>query len=299
MNILLTGASGLIGQALIPVLTTSGHRVTCLVRSQRQGGDSDVYWNPAAGEIDAAKLEGFGAAVHLAGESISGRWNAGKKLAIRESRVQGTRLLCEALARLARRPRVLIAASASGYYGDRGDEVLNEESEAGSSFLSQVCQEWEAATQPAASSGIRIVNLRIGFVLSSAGGGLAKMLPAFKMGVAGKIGSGRQYVSWIALDDLVQIILFAATTEKLSGPVNAVAPKPVTNLEFTKTLGRVLRRPSVFPMPALAVRIAFGQMGEELLLSSTRIEPARLLSAGYQFRFPQLEGALRHVLTSA
>jgi len=296
MNILVTGARGLIGQALIPVLTTGGHRVVCLVRFKPRGGESLVYWDPAGGDIDAPKLEGFDAVVHLAGEPITGRWNAAKKRAIRESRVKSTRLLCETLARLASRPRVLVAASASGYYGDRGDEVLREESEAGSSFLALVCQEWEAATKAAGESGIRVVNLRFGFVLSPAGGGLAKMLPAFKMGVGGKIGSGRQYLSWIGIDDLVQIILFAATTEALHGPVNAVAPNPVTNLVLTKTLGRVLGRPAIFPMPAFVVRLAFGEMGKELLLDSTRIEPARLLAAGYQFRFPELEGALRHLL---
>jgi hypothetical protein len=296
MNILVSGASGLIGQALIPVLTSGGHRVICLVRFKPQGGESLVYWDPAGGDIAAPKLEGFDAVVHLAGEPITGRWNAAKKLAIRESRVKGTRLLCETLARLSNRPRVLIAASASGYYGDRGDEVLREESEAGSSFLSQVCQEWEGATNVAAEGGIRVVNLRFGFVLSLAGGGLAKMLPAFKLGAGGKIGSGRQYLSWIAIDDLVHVILFAMTAEALHGPVNAVAPNPVTNLVFTKTLGGVLGRPAIFPMPAFAVRLAFGEMGKELLLASTRIEPTRLLKAGYLFRFPQLEGALRHLL---
>ena len=258
-----------------------------------------VYWNPTEGEIDAAMLEGFDAVVHLAGEPITGRWNATKKRAIRDSRIKGTRLLCETVAGLSSRPRVLVAASASGYYGDRGDEVLREESEAGSSFLSKVCQDWEAATEPAAESGIRVVNLRIGFVLSATGGGLAKMLPAFKMGVGGKIGSGKQYLSWIAIDDLVQIILFAITTEALKGPANAAAPNPVTNSEFSTTLGRVLGRPAIFPMPAFAVRLAFGEMGEELLLASARMEPARLRSAGYQFRFPQLEGALRKLLRSA
>jgi hypothetical protein len=298
MNILVSGSSGLIGRALVPVLTTGGHRVTCLARFKPWGGESLVYWNPASGEIDTPKLEGFDAVVHLAGEPITGRWNAAKKRAIRESRIKGTRLLCETLASFSSRPPVLVAASASGYYGDRGDEVLREESGPGSCFLSQVCQEWEAATKPAAERGIRVVNLRFGFVLSRAGGGLAKMLPAFKMGAGGKIGSGRQYLSWIAIDDLAQIILFAITTEALDGPVNAAAPNPVTNLVFAKTLGRVLGRPAILPMPAFAVRLALGEMGKELLLASARIEPARLLSAGYQFRFPQLEGALRHLLRS-
>ena len=299
MNVLVSGSSGLIGRALIPALGSAGHRVLGLVRFKPQRGEPSVYWNPAEGEIDAARLEEFDAVVHLAGEPITGRWNATKKRAIRESRVKGTRLLCETMAGLSSRPRVLVAASASGYYGDRGDEVLREESEAGSSFLSQVCQEWEAATKRAAERGLRVVNLRIGFVLSAAGGGLAKMLPAFKMGVGGQIGSGKQYLSWIAIDDLVQIILFAITTEALKGPANAGAPNPVTNSEFIKTLGRVLGRPTIFPMPAFAVRLAFGEMGEELLLASTRMEPARLLSAGYQFRFPQLEGTLRKLLRSA
>jgi uncharacterized protein (TIGR01777 family) len=274
MNILLTGSSGLIGQALIPVLTSGGHRVICLVRFKPRSGEPLVYWDPAGGDIDTPKLEGFDAVVHLAGEPVAGRWNAAKKRAIHQSRVKSTRLLCEALARLANRPRVLVAASASGYYGDRGDELLREESEAGSSFLSQVCQEWERAATPATQSGIRVVNLRIGFVLSPAGGGLAKMLRAFKMGTGGRIGSGEQYLSWIAIDDLVQIILFAMTTEALSGPVNAVAPNPVTNFVFTKTLGQVLGRPTIFPMPAFAVRLALGEMGKELLLASTRLMPA-------------------------
>jgi len=296
MNILVSGSSGLIGQALMPVLASGGHRVSCLVRFKPRGGERVVYWNPAGGEIDATTLEGLDAVVHLAGEPVTGRWTAAKKRAIRESRVEGTRLLCEALARLSHRPRTLIAASASGYYGDRGNEVLREESDAGASFLSQVCQEWEAATRPAVESGIRVVNLRIGFVLSRAGGGLAKMLPAFKLGAGGRIGSGRQYVSWIGIDDLVQIILFATTTEAVKGPANAAAPNPVTNLDFTKTLGRILGRPTIFSVPSFAVRLAFGEMGEELLLASTRMESARLLSAGYQFRFPELEGALRHLL---
>ncbi len=296
MNVLLTGSSGLIGRSLIPVLKSGGHRVVSLVRFKPRGGEALVYWDPAREMIDAPNLEGFDAVVHLAGEPVAGKWTPAKKQAIRGSRIDTTRFLCQTLARLAHPPRAIVAASASGYYGDRGDEVLKEESAAGSSFLSQVCQEWEAATSPAAQSGIRVVNLRIGFVLSPAGGGLAKMLPAFRMGAGGKLGSGKQYLSWIAIDDLVQIILFAAATETLRGPVNTAAPNPVTNLVFTKTLGGVLGRPTIFPMPAFAVRLIFGEMGEELLLASTRMEPARLLSAGYQFRFSQLESALRLML---
>jgi len=296
MKILVSGSSGLIGQALLAILTGSGHAVTGLVRFQPQPGAALVGWNPAGGEVDAEKLEGFDAVVHLAGESVAGRWTVEKKRAIRESRLQGTRLLCEALAGLRHRPRVLVSASASGYYGDRGDEVLWEESPPGASFLAQVCQEWEAATQPAARQGIRVVTLRIGFVLSRAGGGLAKMLPAFKLGMGGRIGSGTQYLSWIAIDDLVEIILFALTAETLQGALNAAAPTPVRNLEFTDTLGRVLRRPAIVPMPAFAVRWAFGEMGEELLLASQRMEAARVRKAGYQFRFSQLESALRHLL---
>jgi hypothetical protein len=296
MNILVSGASGLIGQSLVPFLTAAGYRTSHLVRSNRQGEESEVHWNPSAGEIDAQRLEGFGAVVHLAGEPIAGRWSAAKKSAIRESRVKGTRLLCETLARLSSPPRVLIAASAGGYYGDRGDEVLREESAAGSSFLSRVCQEWEAATKPAAARGIRVVNLRMGFILSPRGGGLARMLPAFRTGAGGRIGSGKQYMSWIGIDDLTRMILFAITTETLSGPVNAVAPNPVTNLEFTRMLGRVLGRPAVFLLPAVVVRLVFGEMGGEVLLASTRMEPARIESAGFQFRFPDLEGALRHLL---
>ena len=299
MKILISGSSGLIGQALIPVLKDGGHSVVSLVRFKPQPGAAMVYWDPAGGEIDTAKLEGFDAVVHLAGESVSGRWTAAKKHAIGESRVQGTRLLCEALAKTSQRPGVLVAASASGYYGNRGDEVLREESAPGSTFSSQLCQEWEAATKPAAALGIRVVNLRIGFVLSPAGGGLGKMLPAFRMGAGGRLGSGTQYMSWIAIDDLVQITLFAIATETLSGPVNASAPNPVRNLEFTKMLGRVLRRPAIFPVPAFVIHLVFGQMGDELLLASTRMEPARLLGAGYHFRFPQLEAALRSLLRSA
>jgi len=296
MNILVTGAGGTIGEALIPFLAAGGHRVSRLVRFKPRPGEALIQWDPAAGKIDPAALEGLDAVVHLAGETIAGRWTPEKKARIRASRRKGTILLGETLASLSKRPSVLVSASAIGYYGNRGEEILKEDSAPGSLFLSEVCREWEAATETAARSRIRVVNLRIGFVLSAAGGGLASMLPPFKMGLGGRFGSGKQYLSWIAIDDLVEIVLYAITNEALRGPVNAVAPNPVTNYEFTKTLGRVLGRPTFFPIPAFAARLALGEMAEELLLASQRVEPARLLSAAYQFRFPKLDVALRHLL---
>jgi len=246
--------------------------------------------------MDTAKLEGIEAVIHLAGESIQGRWTPKKKARILESRYKGTRLLAEALGHLAKPPRVLVCASAIGYYGDRGDELLREESASGSGFLAQVCREWESATEPATKKGIRVVNLRFGVVLGAAGGALAQMLPPFKMGVGGRVGSGKQYMSWIALDDVVGAVEHALVTEGLRGPVNAVAPNPARNVEFTKALGRVLSRPTIFPLPAFVVKLAFGRMGEELLLASQRVEPARLAASGYKFRYPELEGALRRAV---
>ena len=294
MRILLTGSSGLIGHALLTFLTADGHMVVRLTRSPASG--RHILWNPDAGTIEADDLEDFDAVVHLAGETIVGRWTAEKKARILESRVKGTRLLCESLAHLRNRPMVLVSASAIGYYGDRGDQVLDEESSAGSLFLSEVAKAWEAATEPASRNGIRVVNLRIGFVLSKAGGGLAAMLLPFKLGVGGRVGSGRQYLSWIAIDDVVGAISHAILSDALRGPVNAVAPHPVTNREFTKTLGRVLWRPTIFPLPAFAAHMVMGEMADELLLASARVKPARLLASGYEFRFPELKGALRHVL---
>jgi uncharacterized protein (TIGR01777 family) len=256
-----------------------------------------VYWHPEDGSIATPGLEGMDAVVHLAGENIAaGRWSSEKKARIRDSRVQGTRVLCDALAQLVNPPKVLVSASAIGYYGDRGAEVLREESRPGRDFLADVCRAWEAATAPAAQRGIRVVNLRFGIVLSAAGGALAKMLFPFKMGMGGIVGSGQQYMSWIALDDLVGAIHHALITDTLQGPVNAVAPNPVTNSEFTRTLGRVLRRPTLVPLPAFAARAAFGEMADALLLASIRVEPARLQDTHYAFRYPELEGALRHVL---
>jgi hypothetical protein len=284
------------GHALLPFLTSGGHTVVCLSRSKARASGGPISWDPDAGIIDKDALEGFDAVVHLAGETIAGRWTTGKKARILESRAKGTRLLCETLARLRSRPLALVSASAIGFYGDRGDQVLDEGSSAGTLFLSEVAKAWEGATEPAGRSGIRVVNLRIGFVLSKAGGGLATLLLPFKMGVGGRVGSGRQFISWIAIDDVVGAISHALLADSLRGPVNAVAPHPVTNREFTATLGRVLGRPTIFPLPAFAARLVMGEMADELLLASTRVRPSRLLASGYEFRFPDLKGALRHVL---
>jgi uncharacterized protein len=296
MNILVTGASGLIGTALVSSLTSHGHEVTRLVRGQQRSGEKAARWDPMAGTIDASALEGADAAVHLAGENIAERWTAAKKVRIRDSRVKGTQLLCETLARLSSPPQVLVSASAIGYYGDRGEEILSEESPPGRGFLSEVCRAWEAATEPAQRQGIRVVQLRMGVVLSPAGGALAKILPPFRMGLGGVLGSGRQYMSWIALDDVVGVIQHAIVTDALQGPTNAAAPRAVTNQEFTKTLGKVLGRPTVMPLPAFAARLMFGEMADELLLASARIQPTKLLASGYRFRYPELEDALRHLL---
>ncbi len=296
MNILVTGSTGLVGSAVVPFLTTGGHRVVRLVRGTARGPD-DVEWNPQAGTIDAAKLEGLDAVVHLAGENIAtGRWSAAKKARIRDSRVNGTRVLSEALAKLSRKPRVLVGASAIGFYGDRGDDVMTETSTPGSSFLSNVCRDWEAACEPARQAGIRVVNLRTGVVLTPRGGALAKMLLPFKLCAGGVVGSGQQFWSWIALDDEVGAIHHAMTHDELSGPVNLVSPEPITNRDFTKTLGRVLGRPTIAPLPAFVVKLLMGEMGEELLLASSRVVPNRLQETGYPFRYPTLEGALRHLL---
>lgn len=299
MKVLVSGATGLVGQALTPLLTTNGHEVFRLVRANPSEAN-DVPWDPQQGVVHPARLEGIDAVVHLAGENIAGaRWNPTVKERIRDSRVRGTRLLCETLARLERKPKTLICASAIGYYGDRGSEILTEKSTGGTGFLPDVCDEWEAACEPARQAGIRVVNLRIGVILSPKGGALAKMLLPFKLGGGGIVGSGRQYWSWVAIDDVVGAIAHALTHDQLSGPVNCTAPNPATNYEFTKTLGAVLHRPTIIPMPAFAAKLALGEMAEALLLASTRVMPDKLLATGYQFRCPTLDGALRHVLGEA
>jgi uncharacterized protein (TIGR01777 family) len=296
-HVLVTGSSGLVGSALTPFLTTGGRRVTRLVRSEPQPEEDNVAWDPATGRIDASQLEGLDAVVHLAGESIAGeRWDASTKKRIRDSRVQGTQLLCETLAKLEQPPKVLACASAIGYYGSRGETWLREDSAAGTDFLAQVCQAWEAATEPARRRGIRVVQLRFGIILSPAGGALAKMLTPFRCGAGGVIGNGQQYMSWIALDDVLGAIYHALMSETLAGPVNVVSPNPVSNRDFTRALGRALRRPTLAPLPAFAARLAFGEMADALLLASARVEPKRLLDSGYQFRFAKLEGTLAHLL---
>jgi len=298
MRLAITGSTGLVGSEVVTVLSAAGHEVVRLVRRAPAPGEKAVRWDPERGEVDAAGLEGLDAVVHLAGENIaSGRWNAARKAVIRDSRVTGSRFLCETLAGLARPPKTLVCASAIGYYGDRGADVLTEESSPGAGFLPEVCREWEAASTPAALKGIRIVALRIGMVLSRRGGALARMLPLFRAGLGGVIGSGRQYVSWVALDDLPHIILHALQRGDLRGPVNAVAPGPVTNREFTEALGKALSRPTPLPVPAFALRLAVGgEMADALLLASARVFPRRLEETGYRFRFPELGVALRHML---
>ena len=296
MDVLVSGSTGLIGSAVVSALKGEGHRVRRLTRSGDASENDVVRWDPSAGEIDAERIEGVDAVVHLAGENIVGRWTDAKKARIRESRVRGTRLLAETLAGLPEPPAVMVSASATGYYGDRGNELLTEESAPGDSFLAGVGQEWEAAADPAREAGVRVVHPRIGIVLSTEGGALATTLPIFKLGAGGKIGSGRQYWSWIAIDDVVGAVLHALREDSLEGPVNVTVPDPPTNAEYTRTLGRVLGRPTVFPLPAPVARIVLGQLADELLLASQRIEPARLKVTGYSYRYPELEGALRHLL---
>lgn len=295
-RVLVTGSSGLVGSALVPQLQLAGHDVFRLVRRPVQS-PNEIFWNPDTGEIDRAALEGFEAVVHLAGYGIAERrWNDEVKALIRNSRVKSTQLLSSTLASLSVKPRVLVSASAVGYYGSRGQEELTEESPPGNDFLAQVCQEWEAATQPAAQAGIRVVCCRLGVVLSDRGGALAKMRLPFLLCLGGRIGRGDQYWSWIHIGDVVRALLFVLEHDTLNGPVNFTSSQPVTNAEFTRTLGRVLSRPTIFPMPAFAARLVFGEMADALFLSSARVLPKKLLEQGFTFQYPDLESALRHLL---
>lgn len=298
-RILVSGGSGLIGAALVPTLKASGAHITRLMRAtkaQTAPDEESIPWDPEQ-PLAADILSGFDAVIHLAGESIVGRWSEDKKKQIRNSRVIGTRNVTQALAQAKDKPNIFICSSAIGYYGDRADELLNEESAPGAGFLPEVCREWEAATRPAVDAGIQTVQIRTGVVLSSKGGALAKMLTPFKMGVGGKVGSGTQWMSWIDVEDMVGAIHHILKSDLLRGPVNMVAPKPVTNEEFTKTLGSVLSRPTILPMPAFAVKLLFGEMGETVLLGSQRVEPSQLISSGYPFRFRTLRASLENILS--
>lgn len=293
-RILVSGATGLIGRALLQSLRTNGQEVTLLVRRSATN-QNEIQWTSEK-ELAPELVSGFDAVIHLAGESIVGRWTEAKKRRILETRSRGTRNLAEALAAAQKPPRVLVSASAIGYYGDRGEEVLRENSTSGEGFLPEVCRAWEAAVEPASRAGIRSVQTRFGIVLSSSGGALQKMLLPFRLGVGGNIGSGRQWMSWVDIGDVVGAILHAVKTDSLHGPVNVVGPSPVRNAEFTKALAAVLSRPAIFPMPAFAARIVFGQMGDELLLASQRVEPAKLTASGYAFQKPDLGSALAAIL---
>lgn len=297
MKILISGSHGLVGKALGNSLVEDGHEVVRLVRKGHTLGQLEVEWHPNQGRIDAQRLEGFNGVFHLAGESIaSGRWTDEKKRAIRESRTKGTTLLSETLAQVSQPPSVFISASAIGYYGDRGDEELTEQSGPGKDFLASVCVEWEASTRAAAEKGIRTVLARFGIILDRNGGALAKMLTPFRMGIGGRVGDGRQWMSWIALDDVINALKFLLLDSAVHGPVNIVAPNPVTNAEFTKTLGRVLSRPTFFPVPAFGARLAFGELADALLLSSQKVEPAVLKDRGFAPYWPRLEPALQNLL---
>ena len=296
MKVLISGASGLVGSALLTLLKQKKHETATLVREQSQDSDK-IFWDPQSGILNAALLEGFDAVVHLAGESIGeGRWTEEKKQRIHDSRVNGTRLLSETIAKLSSPPKVMISASAQGYYGNRGADILREDAPPGEDFLASVCREWEAATEPAKAKGVRVVCIRSGLILSQKEGALAKMLLPFRFGMGGKIGSGRQYWSWIAIDDHVRAIEFLLLNDSLQNAVNVSTPNPVTNSEFTQILGKVLCRPTVLPLPALAARIALGEMADALLLSSIRMEPKILIESGFPFFYPDLEEALYHVL---
>jgi uncharacterized protein len=297
MRIAITGSHGLIGSAVASTLRARGDHIVRVVRDGT-GGSDDVRWDPAARQIDAAHLNGVDAVLHLAGENLASRWTPERRAAIRDSRVWGTEVLASALAGLAVRPRVLVSVSAVGFYGNRGDEVLTESSGPGTGFLADLCRDWEAAAGAAGAAGIRVVHPRFGVVLAGRGGMLTKIAPIFRLGAGGPLGSGRQYVPWVTIDDVVAVIVLAIDREDIDGPVNVVAPQVVTNREFTAALGHAFGRPAVLPVPGPALRAMFGEMAEEVLLASQHVEPARLRAAGYVFRFGALEPALRHVLTA-
>lgn len=297
MNILITGPTGLIGRALIQEIVTRGDTFTGLTRSSSSLYDNQVHWDPDSGDIDLKSLERHDAVINLAGETITGRWTPEKKERIVTSRLSSAELLVESILKLETKPKVFIGASAVGFYGDRGDEVLTEDSAPGHGFFPELSQEWESKLEPLEQAGIRVVNLRIGVVLSKEGGALKEMLLPFKLGLGGRIGNGRQYWSWIAIDDVVGAVFHCIENDNVKGPVNIVAPVSVTNSEFTEGLGKALGRPTVFPVPAFAARALFGEMADEAILSSVRVEPEKLLQTGYEFKHTDLLDALKTVLS--
>src|ERR1700720_1940042 len=299
MKILISGSSGLIGSAAATALKSDGHNVVHLVRPGKATNPGDVQWDPMRATVDVAGLEGIDVVIHLSGAGIAdGRWTEERKQLLRTSRIDTPRVLVDSLSRLKQKPRVLIVASAIGYYGSRGDEILTESSTSGTDFLALVCRDWEAEASRAAAMGIRTVMLRFGIILSGKGGAVPRMLTPFKRGLGGRLGNGQQWMSWIAIEDVIGIIPHAIANEQVSGPLNVVAPNPVQNEEFTRLLAAVLHRPAIFPAPAFLLRLALGEMADAVLLGSDRVKPERILAAGYKFRFEILEPALRAAVLS-
>ena len=297
MKILISGASGLIGTAVADALRKDGHAVGKFVRTGGTARDGDARWDPASGTVDLAAMEGADAVICLSGASVGeGRWTPERKKVLRSSRVDLTRVLVDSLGRLKQKPRVFIAASAIGYYGNRSDEILTESSTAGNNFIAQLARDWEAESMRAEGAGIRTVILRFAVILSAKGGALGRMILPFKLGAGGRLGSGKQWMSWVALEDVVEIVRAVIADERMRGPVNVAAPGPVQNAEFTRVLAKVLHRPAILPAPALALRIALGEMADGLLLSSQRVIPEKLRAAGYRFRYENLETALRKIV---
>jgi len=297
MKVLVSGSSGFVGSVLQRYLCDLGHEVIRLVRSSSRVGKTEVFWDPAGGVLDLVELKGCDAVIHLAGENLAtGRWTQAKKERIRASRIQSTRLLAETIARLESPPKILASASGIGIYGNRGDELLTEESPAGNGFLADICGDWEEGTAPAAERGVRVVQMRFGMILSPQGGALKEMLPPFRLGLGAVLGHGEQHWSWVTIDDTIRAIHHVLVSEPLSGPVNIVSPAPVSNRGFTKQLAAVLKRPAFMTVPAFAARLIFGEMANEMLLSSARVQPQKLLNSGFQFRHSRLSEALENLL---